>query len=151
MIQTKLSFIILLATGFQFITACTQPTAKNMLENDAQKRDIISAILVNEAVSSELMDSLMIRHHDQMMTKMNSMMTGDKMMQGEMMGTMMDMCKSDDAMCAMMMGKTMDMCDADSTKCKMMMSSMQSHPNVMKSMQGMCDMKGMDMKQMKSK
>jgi len=146
MIQTKLSFIILLATGLQFITSCTQPTAKNMLENDAQKRDIISAILVNDAVSSELMDSLMIRHHDQMMTKMNSMMTGDKMMQGEMMGTMMDMCKSNDAMCAMMMGKTMDMCDADSTKCKMMMSSMQSHPNVMKSMQGMCDMKGMKMK-----
>ena len=146
MIQTKIGSIVLLAIGLLYITACTQPTAPSMLQNDEQKKDIISAILVNEAVSSELMDSLMIHHHDQMMTKMNSMMTGDKMMQGEMMGTMMDMCKSDDAMCKNMMDKTMEMCDADSTKCKMMMGSMQSHPNVMKSIQGMCNMKGKDLK-----
>ena len=60
-----------------------------------------------------------------------------------MMNSMMSMCKSDTAMCKMMMDKTMEMCDMDQSKCNMMMGSMQSHPNVMKSIQGMCDMKGM--------
>ncbi len=39
-----------------------------------------------------------------------------------------------------MMDKTMEMCDADGAKCTMMMEAMQPHPNVMKSMKGMCDM-----------
>lgn len=146
MIHSKISSLLLLAAGFLYITSCTQPKAADMLQNDAQKSEIIAAILVNDAVSSELMDSLMIKHHEQMMMKMNSMMSGDKMMQGDMMGKMMEMCKSDSSMCKMMMDETMAMCDADQGKCNMMMTSMKSHPNVMKSMKGMCDMEGMKMK-----
>ncbi len=151
MIHSKISSLLLLAAGFLYITSCTQPKAADMLQNDAQKSEIIAAILVNDAVSSELMDSLMIKHHDQMMMKMNSMMSSDKMMQGDMLGKMMDMCKTDSSMCKMMMGKTMDMCDMDKSKCSMMMGSMQEHPKAMKTMQdmGMCDMKGMKMDQKK--
>lgn len=151
MIQAKLSSLLLLAAGFIYITSCTQSNAGDMLQNDVRKREIIAAILVNDTVSSELMDSLMIKHHGEMMMKMNSMMAGDKMMQGDMMDKMMDMCKADSSMCKMMMGKTMDMCDMDKSKCSMMMGSMQDHPKAMKTMQdmGMCDMKGMKMDEKK--
>ena len=146
MIHSKISSLLLFASGFLYITSCTQPKAADMLQNDAQKSEIIAAILVNDAVSSELMDSLMIKHHEQMMMKMNSMMSGDKMMQGDMMGKMMEMSKSDSSMCKMMMNETMAMCDADQSKCNMMMTAMKSHPNVMKSVKEMCDMEGMKMK-----
>ena len=39
----------------------------------------------------------------------------------------------------------MEMCNNDTAKCKMMMNAMHPHQNVMKSMKGMCDMKGMKM------
>lgn len=141
---------ILLATAvILFSTGCAQSKASDMLKNDAQKKEIISAILSNDQASSELMDSLMIRHHEEMMMKMNTMMTGDTMMQQDMMTKMMDMCDTDSSMCKIVMGKMMDMCDTDQSKCNMMMGSMQSHAHVMKSMQGMCDMKGMKMGKMK--
>jgi len=73
----------------------------------------------------------------------NMMAKGDK---EKMMNNMMDMCKTDSSMCKMMMAKTMDMCESDSSMCKMMMGSMKSHPKVMKSMEGMDNMKGMKMK-----
>ena len=37
--------------------------------------------VIFDSLSSELMDSLMTKHHDQMMMKMESMMKEDKMMQ----------------------------------------------------------------------
>ena len=151
MIRSKLYSMFLLAAGIFSMTSCTQPKASVMLQDDARKNDIIAAILVNDAVSSELLDSFMIRRHDQVMMKMNAMMGGDASMQGDagmkegMMDKMIGMCKEDSSMCKMMFNKTMAMCDADQASCKMMMSSMEAHPNVMKSVEGMCNMKGMKM------
>lgn len=67
-------------------------------------------------------------------------MMNDPSKRGMHMNKMMSMCKDGTSMCKMMMGKTMEMCDSDPSKCKMMMGSMQSHPNVMNSMNGMSDM-----------
>lgn len=136
--------MILLATATIYITGCTQPKASEMLKNDTQKNEIYSAILSNDQLSSELMDSLMMKHHDQIMLKMNSVMMGDKDMQMGMMDNMMSMCKNDSSMCKMMMGTTMDMCDADQSKCNMMMNTAQSRPNVKKAMDAMCNMKSMN-------
>ncbi len=143
------SLIIILAVASLFyFSGCTQPKASEMLNNDAQKQEIFSAILSNDDACSEMIDSLMIKHHEQMMTKMNGKMNGNQSMQMGMMDNMMGMCNSDSSMCKMMMGKTMDMCDMDKSKCKMMMGSMQEHPKTMESLKdmGMCDMKGMKMK-----
>ena len=85
------------------------------------------------------------KHGDAMLSTVLVNAKNDQAMQMDMMNSMMSMCKSDTAMCKMMMDKTMEMCDMDQSKCNMMMGSMQSHPNVMKSIQGMCDMKGMKM------
>jgi hypothetical protein len=70
-------------------------------------------------------------------------MMNDPNMKGMHMENMMSMSMNDSSMFKMMMDKTMSMSDADPTKCKMMMGSMQSHPNVMNSMKGMCDMANM--------
>jgi hypothetical protein len=84
----------------------------------------------------------MIHHQPYMTEMMHEMMNNDSCKQ-MMMDNIMSMCKDDSSMCKMMMGKTMEMCDADPAKCKMMMGSMQSQPNVMKSMKGMCGMHNM--------
>ena len=143
--------IILAVASLLYFSGCTQPKAEEMLNNHARKQEIFSAILSNDAACSELMDSMMMTHHEQMMTKMNDMMKGNQPMQMGLMDNMMGMCKDDSSMCKMMMGKTMDMCDSDNGKCKMMMGTMQEHPKAMESMKGMgmCDMK--DMKGMKMK
>lgn len=138
------STFLLLGTALYF-TACTQPDSTNVLQNETRKKEIISALVNDDQASSMLIDSLLVKRHGDVMTKMNAMMGGDKEMQGAMVDNMMSMCKSDDAMCKMMMDETMAMCDADTSKCKMMMASMESHPNVMKSMEGICQMKGMNM------
>lgn len=137
--------LFLLTGATLYITACTQPDTSTMLKDDVRKKEIISALVNDDEASSALIDSLLLKHHGEVMTKMNAMMSGDATMKGDMMGRMMDMCKTDSTMCKMMMDETMAMCDADAGKCKMIMSSMESHPNVMKSVQGMCDMKGMKM------
>ncbi|MBA3648721.1 MAG: hypothetical protein H0W62_09250 [Chitinophagales bacterium] len=136
--------LILLAATLIY-TGCTQPKGSEMLKTDTQKREIFSSILNDDQLSSELMDSMLIKRHDLMMSKMNSMMTGDRNMQMGMMDNMMSMCSKDSAMCNMMMTKTMDMCDADQSKCNMMMNMAQARPNVQKSMQNMCDMNKTDM------
>ena len=125
MINAKLNSMILLTAAVFYLSGCSQPNVSDMLLHEDQKKEIYSAILSNDQASSELMDSLMTKHHEQMMMKMHSMMMGDAMMQKDMMDKMMDMC------------------NADSSMCKMMMGSMQSRPNVMKSMQSMCDMNSM--------
>ncbi len=141
-----MNYTMFLLTGtILSITACTQPDSTNVLKDETQKQKIISALVNDDQASSALIDSLLIKRHGEVMTKMNAMMGGDKGMQGAMMGNMMSMCKSDSSMCKMMMNETMAMCDADAGKCKMMMASMESHPNVMKSVEGMCEMKGMNM------
>ena len=121
------TIMILLVTASRYITGCTQNNMSDMFTNDAHRGEMFSEILKNDQWSSELIDSLMMKHHGEMMTKMNDMMKGDQRMQMGMMDSMMSMC------------------NADSSMCKMMMSSMQSRPNVMKSMQSMSDMNEMKM------
>ena len=122
-------------------TQCTSPTPDTLLAKADSRSKTISALMNNDAYMKEVMDSMQTKHGGDMSSM--AMGKGDMPMNENMMNKMMDMCKTDPAMCKMMMNKTMAMCDADSAMCKMMMASMQEHPNVMKSMKGMGDMKGM--------
>ena len=126
----KNSTMLLAAAAILYITGCTQPKVSDMMKNDAQKKEIFSAILSDDSLSSQLMDSLMVKHPEQMMMKMHSMVMSNKSMQENMMGKMMDMCKTDSSMCRMMMSNMMDMCNTDSSMCKMMMKSMQSRQSM---------------------
>ena len=129
---------------------CTSPTSGSFLEQADTRGKTISALMNNDVYMKEVMDSMQAKHGGDMSHM--PMGKGAMPMDDAAMNKMMEMCKTDPAMCKMMMNKTMAMCDADSSMCKMMMTSMQMHPNVMKSMQDMRDMKGMkktDMKDMK--
>lgn len=121
----KKTTLLLSALAVFYITGCTQPKASDILKNDAQKKELFSAIVSSDQASSELIDSLVTRRHEQVMMKMHTMM------------------KTDPMMGKMMMGKMMEMCNDDSLMCKMMMNSMQSHSKVMKSMESMCNMNNM--------
>ncbi len=129
---------ILVSFTFQ---CCDSAESDKTVENPEGRAKMISALMKNDVYMNEVMDSMRMKHSDAMMN--NMMAKGDK---EKMMNNMMEMCKTDPSMCKMMMSKTMDMCESDSSMCKMMMSSMQSHPKVMKSMEGKSDMKGMKMK-----
>ena len=118
-------------------TQCNNPTPTATLQQADTRGKTISALMNNDTYMKEVMDSMKTKH--------GGAMSMDMPMDENMMNKMMEKCKNDPAMCKMMMDKTMAMCNADSAMCKMMMTSMQPHPNVMKSMQGMCDMKGMKM------
>ena len=124
-------------------TQCDNAAPTTTLQQADKRGKTISALMNNDTYMKEVMDSMKTKH--------GGAMSMDMPMNEDMMNKMMEKCKNDPAMGKMMMDKTMAMCDADSAMCKMMMTSMQPHPNVMKSMQGMCDMKGMktDMKGMK--
>ena len=128
------------ATVISF-TQCTSPAPETLLDKADSRSKTISALMNNDAYMKEVMDSMQTKHGGGMSSM--AMGKGDMPMNENMMNKMMDMCKTDSAMCKMMMNKTMAMCDADSSMCKMMMTSMQAHPNMMKSMKGMGDMKGM--------
>jgi hypothetical protein len=137
-------FLILLS-----LTQCNNPGVENNLNNAETRGKYISTLMSNDAYMNEVMDSMRTKHPDVILSSLFVIMKNNKQMQSGMMNQMMDMSKADSSMCRMMMDKTMDMADADQSKCDMMMGSMKSHPNVMKSIQGMCGMNGMKMKQMK--
>ncbi len=124
---------ILAIAGTISLTQCTTANADNVSNADTRAK-VISQLMSNDAYMNEVMDSMKTKHPHTMD------MSGDNMM-----GKMMDMCKTDSTMCKKMMDKTMEMCNDDTAKCKMMMNSMLPHPNVMKAMKGMGDMKGMKM------
>lgn len=130
----KLIIAILAIAGTLSLTQCTTANTDNITSNADTRGKVISQLMNNDAYMNEVMDSMKTKHPHTMD------MSGDNMMD-----KMMDMCKADSAMCKKMMGKTMEMCNNDTAKCKMMMNSMHPHPNVMKSMKGMCDMKGTKM------
>ena len=119
----KNQFFLLLATVL-FCPACGEGNMNHMFTNDEHRRMMFSEIANNEQWSSEMMDSLMTKHPDQVMQKMHSMMMGDKSAQEDMMGKMMDNC------------------DSDSNMCKMMASMMTNHKPTMKMMMGTMHEKG---------
>ncbi|MEO7991326.1 MAG: hypothetical protein ABI663_17375 [Chryseolinea sp.] len=143
---TKISFTILGFAMLILLTQCSKPTPDTLCSNVETRGKIISTLMNNEAYMNEVMDSMKTKHADVVLATVFVLTKGDKGMQTEMVNNMMSMSESDTTMCKMMMDKTMAMCDADQSKCKMMMGSVQSKSNVMKSMQGMCDMNSMNIK-----
>jgi len=142
---------ILFAAAMSLLFACnSKQTADQSLKDDNQRKAIITGIAHHQPYMADMMREMM--NSDSCKQMMAQSMMSDPNMKTMMMDNMMTMSKNDTSMFNMMMGKTMAMCDADSSKCTMMMGAMQPHPNVMKSMKGMCDMKGMgDMKMMPKK
>ena len=124
-------------------TQCDNAAPTTTLQQADKRGKTISALMNNDVYMKEVMDSMKMKHGGNMSAM--SMGKGDMQMNEKMMNDMMEMCKTNPAMGKMMMDKTMAMCNADSSMCKMMMSSMRGHPNVMKCMKGMDDMKGMKM------
>lgn len=136
------TILVLFAAASSFLASCnSSPTADQFLEDDHNRNDIVLAIVNHQPYMTELMHEMM--KNDSVKNRMMENIMNDPGMKEMHMNRMMHMCKDDSNMCEMMMSKTMEMCDADTAKCKMMMGSMQSHPNVMKSMKGMCDMENM--------
>lgn len=131
----KIKVLLFSVAALMSFTQCNNPTPNTTLQQADTRGKTISALMNNETYMKEVMDSMQTKHAGSMTMPMDE----------NMMNKMMDKCKTDPTMCKMMMDKTMAMCDADSSMCKMMMSSMKEHPNLMKSMKGMDDMKGMKM------
>ncbi|MEP6795713.1 MAG: hypothetical protein ABJB16_15395 [Saprospiraceae bacterium] len=135
--------LIFLASAMSLLTACTsKQTADQYLNDDQQRKDILVAIVHHQPYMAEMMHEMM--NSDSSKQMMGESMMSDPGMMKMSMNSMMDMCSKDSSICKMMMGKTMAMCDANQSMCNMMMGSMKSHPNVMKSMKGMCDMENMN-------
>lgn len=133
----KTAILLLFVAAVISFTQCNE-SAVNEVANAGERGKIISALMNNGAYMNEVMDSMKVKHGVEMAKN-------DHTMQAEMMEKTMANCKMDPAMCKSMMDKTMEMCDADQSRCDMMMGAMKPHPNVMKSMKGMCDMEGMNM------
>lgn len=133
----KTAILLLSVAAVISFTQCNE-SAANEVANAGERGKIISTLMNNKAYMTEVMDSMRVKHGAEMAKN-------DKAMQSEMMEKTMANCKMDPAMCKSMMDKTMEMCDADQSRCDMMMGAMKPHPNVMKSMKGMCDMEGMNM------
>ncbi len=134
----KITTLLLSVAALISFTQCNNTPPNELCSNAATRGKVISTLMNNEAYMNEVMDSMQVKHGA-------AMAKNDKAMQAEMMDKMMANCKMDPAVCKSMMDKTMEMCDADQSRCDMMMGAMKPHPNVMKSMLGMCDMEGMNM------
>ncbi len=133
----KVKILLFAVAALMTFTQCNNPAPSTTLQQADTRGKTISALMNNDAYMKEVMDSMKTKH--------GGAMSMDMPMDENMMNKMMEACKANPAMGKMMMDKTMAMCDADSSMCKMMMTSMKEHPNVMKSMKGMEDMKGMKM------
>ncbi len=142
--MNKIKILLIAVTALTTFTQCDNTAApQTILEKPDTRGKTISALMNNDVYMKEVMDSMQAKHSSSMSSM--PMGKGDMKMDENMMNKMMEMCKTDSAMCKMMMDKTMAMCNADSSMCKMMMASMKAHPNVIKSMEHMDDMKGMKM------
>ena len=138
-------FPIFIAAAMTLLLGCNaKQTPDQILKDDSQRMGLITIMAHQEPYMTQMMNEMMKSDSCKMM--MAHSMMNDSSMHTMMMDNMMTMCKNDPAMCKMMMDKTMAMCEADSSKCKMMMESMKDHPNMMKMMKGMGDMKMGDMK-----
>jgi hypothetical protein len=138
----KVTTFLFCVAALMSFTQCNNPTPNMALKQADTRGKTISALMNNDVYMKEVMDSMRMKHGG----NMSAMGNGNMKMDENMMNNMMEQCKTDPAMCKMMMDKTMAMCDGDSSMCRMMMTSMQAHPNMMKSMEGMKDMKMNKMK-----
>jgi len=121
----KFAALTLISITSLFTNISKAQTVDELLKDSSKKSEIIAAIAGNDALSGEVMDAIMSRHRDKMMSKMSGMMMNDKQMQPSMMMNMMDMADKDSSMCSMMMGM------------------MSNHSNIMKHMGTMMPGKGM--------
>lgn len=96
--------LLFLVAASLYLGGCYQDhKAADMLKNEIQKKEIFSAIVNDDQLSSAMMDSLMNRHSEKMMSMMHSMMKDDQKMQMGMMNQMMEMADKDTTMCGNMM------------------------------------------------
>ena len=133
----KLTILLLSVAALISFTQCNNSTSEKLCSNAATRGKIISELMNNDVYIDEVMDSMRTNHPDVILSNVFVIAKSDKPMQENMMDKMTDLCKMDSSMCKMMIDKTMDICEGDQSKCGMMMGSMQSRPNVMKSIQGM--------------
>ncbi len=120
-----LNCVMLIAITFLFTNISYAQTVDELLKDSAKKSEIITVIANNTDLSIEVVNAIMSKHQDKMMSKMSSMMMNDKQMHAPMMINMMDMA------------------DKDSSMCSMMMSMMGNHSNIMKHMETMMPCQGM--------
>ena len=120
----KKLFLILASTSLSLISCSSDHRAPEMLNNEIQKKEIFTAIISDDKLLSEFMDTMM-NHHDKMMAMMGSKMKTDKKMQMDMMSGMMDMCEKDTGMCKQMMQMM-----KDKPNMKMQMKNMDAAPPV---------------------
>ena len=119
---------------------CSGPSSESLLQKDAKRGEIISAILNNHDYSSQLMDSLMHNDHSMMTMNENHDMMRMMMSGKGMLKTMM----SDSSMKNMMMNNMMEMMMIDSMACMNMMEMMMGNAGMESMMKGMMDdMRGM--------
>ncbi|MDZ4747572.1 MAG: hypothetical protein SH808_03745 [Saprospiraceae bacterium] len=141
--KNAFSLSIFLAALSLLLACNSKQTADQCLQDDNQRKDIIVAIAHHPTHAMEMMHEMIAS--DTLKQMLGQTMMSDPGMMNMTMDNMMSMCAKDTSICKMMMSKTMEMCDANESMHKMMIGSMQSHPNVMKSMKGMCDMNNMNM------
>jgi len=140
----NLAILFLYIAALISFTQCSN-SPNELCTNAASRGKVISSLMNNEAYMTEVMDSMRTKHPEVILSTVFVLAKSNEQIHEKMMDGMADMCKSNPSTFNTMMGKAMDMCDADSSKRNMMMGAMHSRPNVMKSMEGMCDMKGMNM------
>ena len=140
--KKQFTLFILIAAEMSLFLACnSHKTADEYMQNENQRIEIYYGIEHHQLYMREMMQGAMT--NDSCKQIIAETMMNDPGMMSMMMDNMINLCSTDSSACKMMMGKTMGMCDADQSKCNMMMGSMKSHPNVMKSMKGMCGMDNM--------
>jgi hypothetical protein len=83
------------------LSGCTTP-GDDVLKNEGRKKEIFSAIVKDETMSSELMDSLMMKNHGKMIVGVKKIMQNDTMVQRFMIGMIMNMASSDSDLCGKM-------------------------------------------------
>jgi len=126
---------ILFAATVTFLTSCnSSPSADQYLQNEHHRKGVVQAMVHHQPYMSEMMQEMM--NNDSCKQMMMANIMDDPSMRGMTLDNMMNRSKTDTSMFKTMMGKTMKMCNDDTSKCAMMMGSMHTHPNVMKSMQG---------------
>ena len=93
---------ILIASAMSFFTACNSKQAADQVLNDeSQRKAVITSIAHHETYSMEMMKEMM--NSDSCKVMMGQHMMGDTGMMNMMMGNMMNMAEKDSAMCKNMM------------------------------------------------
>jgi len=72
-----------------------QSDVSEILQDDIKKNEMISAIVNDEKLSAQLLDTLMKKHYEQMMQQMTLMLMDNKNKQIDVMDTMITLMETD--------------------------------------------------------